>query len=123
MLFPPTSQVNSVWQKVCEGVDSNLLGTSAKVSTTSDGDRGERLICVYTKDFTDMADVRRVLLGLVQLGLVSADMPRGIMYKCDAYTWLEIYRQNEYGLRPSIYSSREMLSEGWGRGDVDVEMT
>lgn len=72
-----------------------------------------RLICVYTKDFTDVADVRRVLLGLVEMGLVRADMPRGITYKCDAYTYLDIYGNNEFGLRASIYSSKEM---GGGQG-------
>jgi hypothetical protein len=111
MLFPQVSEVNEVWRRVCEGVDANRLGTGAKVSTSGkDGDPA-RLVCVYTKDFTDVADVRRVLCALVEMGLVRADMPRGIMYKCDAYTYLDIYGRNEYGLRASIYSSREILGE------------
>lgn len=109
MLFPSVDEVNDVWRTVCEGVDANRLGTAAKVSTASPQTDPARLICVYTKDFTDVADVRRVLLGMVELGLVKADMPQGIKYKCDAYTYLGIYGKNEYGLSASIFSSTEML--------------
>lgn len=111
MLFPRVDEVNEVWRTVCEGVDANRLGTAAKVSTSGneDGDPA-RLICVYTKDFRDVEDVRRVLTALVEMGLVKSDAPRGIRYKCDAYTYLGIYGQNEYGLRPSMYSSVEMLT-------------
>ncbi|EXJ85812.1 hypothetical protein A1O1_06181 [Capronia coronata CBS 617.96] len=34
-----------------------------------------RLICVYTYDFTDKADVRRVLLGMKELGLLDNSNP------------------------------------------------
>ncbi|KAJ4291329.1 hypothetical protein N0V88_006333 [Collariella sp. IMI 366227] len=57
----------------------------------------------------DVEDVKRVLLAMVEMGLVKPEMQRGIMYKCDAYTYLDIYKGNAYGLRPSIYGSREML--------------
>ncbi|KAK4032743.1 hypothetical protein C8A01DRAFT_40805 [Parachaetomium inaequale] len=110
MLFPQVHEVDEVWRVVCEGVDVGRLGTGAKVATTCQEGDPARLICVYTKDFTDLEDVRRVLLALVDMGLVRADMPRGIMYKCDAYTYLGIYGQNEYGLRASIYGSKEILA-------------
>jgi len=45
---------------------------------------------------------------LVDMDLVSED-GRGIYYKCDAYTLLEINSGNEYGLAASLYSSKEML--------------
>lgn len=118
LLFPQVHEVNDVWRAVCEGVDANRLGTAAKVSTAGLPGDPARLICVYTKDFTDVEDVRRVLLALVEMGLVRADMPRGIQYKCDAYTYLGIYGRNEYGLSAGIYSSKEMLA---GSG-VDVVM-
>ncbi|KAK4155664.1 hypothetical protein C8A00DRAFT_31507 [Chaetomidium leptoderma] len=110
MLFPRVDDVNEVWRTVCEGVDANRLGTGAKVSTLGQEGDPVRLICVYTKDFTDVEDVRRVLLALVDMGLVRADMPRGITYKCDAYTYLDIYAKNEYGLKASVYGSKEMLA-------------
>jgi hypothetical protein len=108
-------EVNEVWRRVCEGVDANRLGTAAKVSTSCLPGGSARVVCVYTKDFTDVEDVRRVLLALVDMGLVQVG---GIRYKCDAYTYLGIYGQNEYGLSAGIYSSNEMLAGG----SVDVVM-
>jgi len=118
MLFPKVDDVPRYWYKVAEATADNRLGIGAKISTGLDGDRKERLICVYTKDFSDMDDVRRVLQALVDIGLVPED-GRGIYYKCDAYTYLEINSGNEYGLAASLYSSKEMLK--WpasDKGDV-----
>jgi hypothetical protein len=118
LLFPQVHEVNDMWRRVCEGVDANRLGIAAKVSTSSLPGGSAWLICVYTKDFTDGEDVRRVLLALLDMGLVRADMPGGIRYKCDAYTYLGIYGGNEYGLSAGIYSSDEILAGG----PVDVVM-
>jgi hypothetical protein len=115
MFFPQADQVNEVWAKVCEGVDANRLGTGAKVSTSSKTSQKPedpaRLICVYTKDFTDVADVKRVLLALEGMGLIRTDISWGTLYKCDAYTYLGIYSGNHYGLPASIYKSNDMLAE------------
>ena len=110
MLFPRESEVNEVWRVVCEGLDADRLGIGAKVSTSGLEGDPRRLICVDTRDFTDVTDVRRVLEGLVALGLVRSDMPPEITYKCDAYTHLGIYENNEYGIRASIYGSSQMLA-------------
>lgn len=109
MFFPSLEKLPRLWRLIAEGVTENRLGTAAKVAT-DDGspDAATRLTCVYTKDFTDTDDVLRVLEELVKMGLVE-EHSRGIYYKCDAYTWLDIYRDNEYGLPASIYSSKEML--------------
>lgn len=124
MLFPTVADVTSVWRAVAEAVVAGRLGTGAKVSTAGEpGDDGNaggpgssstRLICVYTRDFTDVADVRRVLLALDAMGLV----PRHgqINYKCDAYTYLGIYRDNEFQLPASIYRSRDLLGPMGGGG-------
>ena len=121
MLFPPLAQVDNAWAKVCHAVDADRLGITAKVATASDdGYFSSRLICIYTADFTDIQDVKRVLREMVKLGLVKTDTPNGVSYyKCDAWTHLGIYSKNEYGLKPSVYSSRELLSDE----DEDVEMT
>ena len=37
---------------------------------------------------------------------------RAIYYKADAYTYLELNSGNEYGLKASMFSSREILGEG-----------
>ncbi|OCK79388.1 DUF1917-domain-containing protein [Lepidopterella palustris CBS 459.81] len=111
MFFPTLEDLPRIWRLIAEGVVENRLGTSAKVAT-DDGtpSAASRLICVYTRDFSDTDDVLRMLKELVDMGLVNKDSPRGIYYKCDAYTWLEINSDNEYGIRASIYSSKEMLA-------------
>lgn len=110
MLFPTKEEVGRVWKLVAQGVADNRLGDTAKVAADSEnGDSGGILICVYTKDFSDLDDVSRVLSELVDLGLCSAE-GRGIYYKCDAYTYLDIGSKNDYGLKASLYWSRDVLS-------------
>lgn len=38
------------------------------------------MVCVYTEDFTDRGDVKRVIMKLVELGLVGEEKP--VYYKC-----------------------------------------
>jgi hypothetical protein len=66
---------------VARATASNELGIAAKVAPASYDNRQPRLICVYTKDFTDMNDVTRVLSKLQDIGLVSM-RGRPIYYKC-----------------------------------------
>lgn len=108
MLFPPADKVDSVWQTVVTALDEGKLGNIAKVAT-DDGSRQARLICVYTDDFSDAEDVKRVLRGLAEKDLVKAEW-RPIYYKCDAYTHLDIKSSNDYGLKASMFSSRDVLS-------------
>ncbi|GAB7341171.1 hypothetical protein MBLNU457_7466t1 [Dothideomycetes sp. NU457] len=111
MLFPEEKEVSRTWKIVVEGVIQNRLGHVAKVATGPIDEiqgRGRALICVYTKDFTDEDDVRRVLEELVELELCPRE-GNGICYKCDAFTYLGINSNNPYGLKASIYSSRDVL--------------
>lgn len=102
MLFPPPEEVNAVWQHVADATVSGQLGSSAKVATDSGIDHQgmSRLVCVYTEDFSNEGDVKRVLKKLVEIGLVNkkeaAGASRGLYYKCGR-------------------SSLSFLG-GWGRG-------
>ncbi|EUC47936.1 hypothetical protein COCMIDRAFT_34503 [Bipolaris oryzae ATCC 44560] len=112
MLFPKSVDVTRVWKQIVAGVIENRLGSGCKVAT--DDGKEERLICVYTKDFQDTQDVLRVLRELENMGLLSAGRP--IYYKPDAYTYLDLRRENaaEYGLQASLYNSRSMLANSKG---------
>ena len=98
-------------------------------------DQGQRLICIYTPDFNDKDDVSRVLRSIKNLGLLksggfsdgtrmngssgtsgSAAALKTIYYKCDAYTYLDIASGNEYKLKASMYSSRDLFAEWYSRG-------
>lgn len=111
MLFPEVDRVNEVWGAVAMAMEKGELGEAAKVATDDGSGSGHaRLICVYTSDFDDKQDVKRVLSKLVDLGLVGKGS-RSIYYKSDAYTHLEIDSKNDYGLKASMFSSQEVL--GW----------
>lgn len=89
MFFPLPEDVDRVWTIVAEGTARGELGSMAKVAADEGkGDRVGRLICVYTRDFSDQEDVKRVLLGLVDKGLVDYGRgARGIYYKCGEYAF------------------------------------
>jgi molybdopterin-guanine dinucleotide biosynthesis protein A len=82
MLFCSADTVNETWDIVARATAVNQLGVAAKVATSwnDKGQRTEQLICVYTADFADTNDVKRVALELKQLGLVHA-RGRPIYYK------------------------------------------
>ncbi|KAL8915430.1 MAG: hypothetical protein Q9172_006865 [Xanthocarpia lactea] len=116
MLFPYPEDVNRYWAVVAAATVNRELGTAAKVAPDEGkGDRVPRLICVYTKDFSDIEDVKRVLERLIELGLAKkkgVGEERGIYYKADAFTELGINSGNEWGLKASLYASRDLLEDG-----------
>lgn len=121
MLFPMAEDVNRIWSLVATAVADGELGQAAKVATDDgSGNGGARLICVYTEDFSDKGDVGRVLRRLDGMGLVEGRGPmgeeRGIYYKADAFTHLGIDSKNGWGLKASLFSSKEVLAEGKGKG-------
>jgi Domain of unknown function (DUF1917) len=115
MLFPLPHDVDAVWKQIAQGTLEGRLGCAAKVATDDGNDaKPERLICIYTEDFSDKDDIMRVLRELKRLGLVreGQDKFKGVIYyKCDAYTYLDITSDNEYKLKASMYNSRDMFAE------------
>ncbi|KAI9745997.1 MAG: hypothetical protein M1818_000678 [Claussenomyces sp. TS43310] len=111
MLFVSVDEVNAIWASVARATANNELGTGAKVAPRGSQDlldRGARLICIYTEDFTDKKDITLVLHKIRDLGLIDTKA-RPIYYKCDAYTYLRLGSGNEYDIKPSLYSSAEIL--------------
>ncbi|KAL2421384.1 hypothetical protein ABEF95_007453 [Exophiala dermatitidis] len=94
MMFVPTDDIDRVWAIVARGVWEGKLGTSAKVAIAAaeeenessrsnryGAQQGQRLICVYTYDFSDRVDVKRVLLGMKDLGLLNPPARTGTAEK------------------------------------------
>ncbi|KAH8769204.1 hypothetical protein F5883DRAFT_553791 [Diaporthe sp. PMI_573] len=112
MLFVEPTSVNEVWARVAQATARNELGIAAKVAPREErGSPRERVVCIYTYDFRDRDDVARVLHRLRQLELVrdrAAGKP--IYYKADAFTYLGIGSGNPWGLRASLYSSRDIFA-------------
>lgn len=82
MLFCTPAEVNDVWEIVAKATANNELGIAAKVAPKSleEDPRKDRLICVYTTDFANKADVGRVLRKMRELRLAEA-RGRPIYYK------------------------------------------
>lgn len=113
LLFPTWDDIPRLWKQVCSAVLENRLGPVAKVSTKSlNKSEPCGVIVIYTENCFDVDDVRRVLLALVDLGIVSSrEDARPIWYKTDAYTYLQLNSGNEFNLPASLYSSKEMLDD------------
>lgn len=108
MLFPKSIDLSRFWCLVATATSKGKLGPVSKAATR-EPDKDETLICIYTYDFTDDEETRRVLNELVKLGLASLNA-KPIYYKTDAYTHLDLTSQNQYKLRASLYSSRDVLN-------------
>jgi hypothetical protein len=85
LIFVSRSRIDALWDDVRRAVTSGRLGHAAKVSTALPNplsrDPKKHVICVYTADEADAADVRRVRDGLRALGVTWK-----IPYKSDAAT-------------------------------------
>jgi|SRR5688572_941652 len=93
LIFIPRETVDGVWERIREAVEQGKFGGSAKVSTAkprpASTDRSSHVICVYTYDALDEADVRRIRSSLRELGIVKK-----ISYKTDDATIQGKYRKS-----------------------------
>ena len=90
LVFVPERDVDEIWVKIREATEAGKLGGSAKVKTAKPSRLGEtnrRVICVYTYDWTDETDVKRVREELRKLGITNK-----IAYKTDEDTLSGKYR-------------------------------
>ncbi|KAK3588757.1 hypothetical protein CHS0354_024238 [Potamilus streckersoni] len=104
-------KVDQLWSFVCRGIMTHILPSfSAKVSpvnTKENGDADRHVICVYNNDFTNEDEVYELEAGLRTIGIKCP-----LYYKPDVYTYLGVYRNNEWGLRPTIYESMYDITKG-----------
>ena len=87
LIFVNRENIDEVWEKIKSATEQGILGIEAKVSTAKPkpADRGyekdKHVICVYTYDWTDEKDVKRVREELRKL-----DITNKIPYKADEDT-------------------------------------
>lgn len=88
LVFVPHESVDEVWEQIKKSVIKGKLGISAKVSTSrpSGYKSTDHVICIYTYDFRDKADVGRVLKELRQIGIMNK-----FYYKTDQATLNGVY--------------------------------
>merc|ERR1719470_827477 len=72
--------------------------------------RGDHVLVVYNTCYTDTQQVMRVENRLRSVGVATI-----LNYKPDIFSALGIYRNNKWGFRTTIYSSKAMAMEGRSR--------
>lgn len=101
LIFIKSQDVDEVWEKIKVATKRGDLGEYAKVSTSRRNKKSDdletKVICVYTYDWTDKNDVRRIRDALRQIGITSK-----IPYKADKDTRSGIY-SNTVNSRISKY--------------------
>jgi hypothetical protein len=102
LLFISLSSIDDAWEKVRNATVNGTLGSASKVATMRNNpnatSKDVKVICVYTNDYRDMGDVRRVLIELRKLGFEQA-----IYYKEDDATHSRLYTGK--GRSASLYGS------------------
>ena len=90
-IFVGIQDIDIVWTKIKQTTEAGTLGGSSKVATAKPNpnatDPQTKVICVYTYDWTDEADVRRIRAELRTLGITQK-----IPYKADEDTLRGRYR-------------------------------
>lgn len=85
LIFANIGEVDEVWAKIKKATEEGKLGGNAKVATAKPNpnatNQSARVICVYTYDWADEKDVKKVRQQLRKLGIT-----RKISYKTDADT-------------------------------------
>lgn len=90
LVFVLPGEVDALWTSIASAVQAGHLGPAAKVSTRlrdpAFAHQREHVICVYTEDARDEADVRRVRDALRRIGITES-----IPYKTDDQTLAGLY--------------------------------
>ena len=83
--------MDTVWRKIKKATEEGKLGDSAKVATAKFNpnatNHNTKVICVYTYDWTDTEDVKRIREELRKIGITNK-----IPYKADKDTLRGKYR-------------------------------
>ena len=103
LLFSPPETVAETWGRVRDATEAGKLGHLAKVATGKWGPSERVVICVYTADCRDLADVTRVLAELRAMGFGGR-----LNYKEDAATYAGVYAGDRRG-PASLYTSASGL--------------
>src|SRR5438105_2707943 len=85
LVFVPRTELDGAWETISEATRAGRLGPAAKVSTArqrpGSKNRHEGVVCIYTRDWHDKKDIRRVREALRRLGFTKR-----LRYKTDDAT-------------------------------------
>ena len=74
LIFVNPRRLDSVWRKIKYATENGKLGYESKTATAKPnslaGKSRQKVVCVYTYDWTDEEDVKRVRYELKNLGII-----------------------------------------------------
>jgi hypothetical protein len=105
MAFPRSAtEADAAWGAVARAAAGGALACpEVKISSASPRD-ASHVICCYTDDYLNKTEVDATAAALRAV-LPPLQFSR-LLYKSDLYTYLGLYKGNEYGLRPTLYEAR-----------------
>jgi len=106
LIFPDCNTAVHDWTLIAAEVANGGLWLAKISLTNSSLDEHRHVICIYTPDFCDVAEVRAAGIRLWQLGLDVSHQQREFYYKPDEFTHGDIYSDKApasiYALRPQL---------------------
>lgn len=96
--------VNDIWEKIKNLTEIGLLGEESKVSTRKHSKKynnNEFVICAYTENYRNKADVKRVLKEIRKVGVNGR-----LFYKPDNMTVKGIYHSKS--TKSNLYCSDKL---------------
>ena len=109
MLMVPNQKADEIWQKIGKAVLDKKIPKSLYIKMNGKDDdskiyEGTSKISVVTADFTKKSDVFDVVNQLREI----CPIPLGrLKYKADIYTRFDLFANNEFNIRPSLYVSED----------------
>ncbi len=97
LVYRVRDEIDSVWLTIARATFNRTLGTGAKVSTSEEDKAKRHVICIYTRNYLELDDVKRVRGLLKDMGFTES-----LCYKPDIYTYLDIYHETT-SLSPCRY--------------------
>lgn len=85
LVYRHREKIDDAWLTIARATFDRTLGRGAKVSTR-EKDNKRHVICVYTSNYLDLEDVKRVRGLLRNMGFAEQ-----LCYKPDIYTYLNVY--------------------------------
>jgi hypothetical protein len=87
LVYRVRDEIDNAWLAIARATFNRTLGSGAKVSTAEEDEAKRHVICIYTRNYLDLDDVKMVRGLLRDMGFDES-----LCYKPDIYTYLNIYK-------------------------------
>ncbi len=87
LVYRARDEIDSAWLTIARATFNRTLGRGAKVSTAEEDEAKIHVICIYTRNYLDLDDLKKIRGLLKDMGFTES-----LCYKPDIYTYLNIYK-------------------------------